>query len=83
MKQNLSTNIITRYFAKWSTPYKSRYSNMARVILPFSSIVNSSMEKAINTMAMRYRNTKLEVTDELHILDVYGEHKEIKQRDQE
>lgn len=78
MKQNLSTNIITRYFAKWSTPYKSRYSNMARVILPFSSIVNSSMEKAINTMAMRYRNTKLEVTDELHILDVYGEHKEIK-----
>ena len=48
---------------------------MARVILPFSSIVNSSMEKAINTVAMRYRNTKLEVTDELHILDAYGDYK--------
>ena len=78
MKQNLSINLMTRYFAKWSTPYQSPFSNVSRILLPFSDVVNANIEKAANMLSMKYRNNLLDTYDTLHLINRFGEFKEIR-----
>lgn len=69
MIQNLSVNILTKYFAKWSTPYQSEFSNTSRFISPFSDIINSNIDKASNVLSMRYRNSESTVYNYVNIVD--------------
>lgn len=78
MKQNLSINLMTRYFAKWSTPYQSPFSNVSRILLPFSDVINSNIEKAANMLSMRYRNSMLDTYDTLHLINRFGQFNEIR-----
>lgn len=74
MKQNLSINLLTKYFAKWSTPYLSPYSNVGRVLSPVSDIINSNIEYASNLLNMRYRNSSLDTYSHLYTLPSYKEY---------
>lgn len=78
MKQNLSIDLMTRYFAKWSTPYQSPFSNVSRILLPFSDVINANIEKAANMLSMKYRNNLLDTYDTLHLINRFGEFKEIR-----
>lgn len=78
MKQNLSIYLMTRYFAKWSTPYQSPFSNVSRILLPFSDVINANIEKAANMLSMKYRNNLLDTYDTLHLINRFGEFKEIR-----
>lgn len=78
MKQNLSINLMTRYFAKWSTPYQSPFSNVSRILLPFSDVINANIEKAANMLSMKYRNNLLDTYDTLHLINRFGEFKEVR-----
>ena len=77
MKQNLSLNLLTKYFAKWSTPYLSQYSNVGRVLSPVSDIINSNLEYASNLVNIRYRNSGLDTYSKLYTIPSYGEYKNI------
>lgn len=74
MKQNLSINLLTKYFAKWSTPYLSPYSNVGRVLSPVSDIINSNIEYASNLLNTRYRNSSLDTYSHLYTLPSYKEY---------
>ena len=78
MKQNLSIYLMTRYLAKWSTPYQSPFSNVSRILLPFSDVINANIEKAANMLSMKYRNNLLDTYDTLHLINRFGEFKEIR-----
>ena len=77
MKQNLSLNLFTKYFAKWSTPYQSQYSNVGRVLSPLSDIINSGIEYGSNILNVRYRKSSLDTYDKLYLLPSYGDYKQI------
>ena len=77
MKQNLSLNLLTKYFAKWSTPYLSQYSDVGRVLSPVSDIINSNLEYASNLVNIRYRNSGLDTYSKLYTIPSYGEYKNI------
>lgn len=77
MKQNLSLNLFTKYFAKWSTPYQSQYSNVGRVLSPLSDIINSGIEYSSNLLNVRYRKSSLDTYDKLYLLPSYGDYKQI------
>ena len=77
MKQNLSLNLLTKYFAKWSTPYLSQYSNVGRVLSPVSDIINSNLEYTSNLVNIRYRNSGLDTYSKLYTIPSYGEYKNI------
>ena len=78
MKQNLSINLMTRYFAKWSTPYQSPFSNVSRILIPFSDVINANIEKAANMLSMKYRNNLLDTYDTIHLINRFGEFKEVR-----
>lgn len=77
MKQNLSLNLLTKYFAKWSTPYLSPYSNVGRVLSPISDIINSNIEYSSNLINTRYRQSGLDTYSKLYTIPSYGEYKKI------
>lgn len=77
MKQNLSLNLLTKYFAKWSTPYLSPYSNVGRVLSPISDIINSNIEYSSNLINTRYRQSGLDTYSKLYTIPFYGEYKKI------
>lgn len=77
MKQNLSLNLLTKYFAKWSTPYLSPYSNVGRVLFPISDIINSNIEYASNLINTRYRQSGLDTYSKLYTIPSYGEYKKV------
>lgn len=77
MKQNLSLNLLTKYFAKWSTPYLSPYSNVGRVLSPISDIINSNIEYASNLINTRYRQSGLDTYSKLYTIPSYGEYKKV------
>jgi len=77
VKQNLSLNLLTKYFAKWSTPYLSQYSDVGRVLSPVSDIINSNLEYASNLVNIRYRNSGLDTYSKLYTIPSYGEYKNI------
>ena len=75
--QNLSTSILTKYFAKWSSPYSNKLSNMAKLILPFSSIINSNIYKMANLLGIRYRPTLLETSEYEYRINTFGKYSEV------
>lgn len=77
MKQNLSLNLLTKYFVKWSTPYLSPYSNVGRVLSPISDIINSNIEYSSNLINTRYRQSGLDTYSKLYTIPSYGEYKKI------
>ena len=77
MKQNLSLNLLTKYFAKWSTPYLSPYSNVGRVLSPISDIINSNIEYSPNLIDTRYRQSGLDTYSKLYTIPSHGEYNKV------
>lgn len=78
IKQNNSINILTKYFAQWSAPFNNNFSNISKLLLPYSDIVNSNIDKVVNLVLQRYRNNDLECYNNIYRLPSFGKYKSIK-----
>lgn len=78
MIQNLTSGIMRSFFAKWSFPYNSPFSNISRLLDPISNVLASDIEKTAQFFNIRFRPNKLETKDILYVSEYFGDMPKIK-----